>query len=321
MSRDKDFKRLVRRRMRKTGESYTAARSHFVRTHGRRTSPTPSGGSAMFPFERFTEQAKKALTAAQVEAQQTPERPIGTAQLLLGLVADSRSDASRVLRALGIERPELRAAVERQAAEEGDSVQPTEPAKRAIEFAFTESKRTDYPSVGTGHLLVGILLEGSGAAARALIELGVGYEAARAALGRLQAPVERGLRNDASAWTIERHLNALISSAQELAVDEKAPSVRIDHLVRAMAQDESSSWLLARLGLDLRTAVAGVPAPPPRMVELQASLRDFEERRQAAAARRDAAAVAEIQAAQQQPQRDWEAAYRDWIGSWGPGQG
>jgi ATP-dependent Clp protease ATP-binding subunit ClpA len=115
MSRDKDFKRLVRRRMRRTGESYTAARAQFARTHARRTSATPPGGSAMFPFERFTDQARKALEAAQAEAERGPGRSLGTACLLLGLVADSRSDATRVLHQLGVERQALRAAdLERQ---------------------------------------------------------------------------------------------------------------------------------------------------------------------------------------------------------------
>jgi ATP-dependent Clp protease ATP-binding subunit ClpC len=319
MSRDKDFKRLVRRRMRRTGESYTAARAQFARTHARRTSATPPGGSAMFPFERFTDQARKALEAAQAEAERGPGPSLGTACLLLGLVADSRSDATRVLHQLGVERQALRAAVERQTAEEGTAQQPTDPAKHAIEFAFTESKRMDYPSVGTGHLLVGVLLEGGGAGARALADLGVTVERARAELERLQAPIERSFRNDASPWTVGRDLNALISSAQEVAGEERAPWVRVDHLLRAMAKDETASSMLGRLGFDLRTAVAAVPAPPPRMLELQTSLGDLERQRLAAAAARDAAAAAEIQESKQRTHSQWDEAYHAWLASWGRG--
>lgn len=120
MSRDRDFKRIVRRRMRKTGESYTTARAHLAQARNRtgRTSPTPTGGPAVQPFERFTDPAMKLLAVTQQEAEQSGLRYLGTGQLVLALSADPECVAARVLRVLGIEHATVRSAVERQPAEE-----------------------------------------------------------------------------------------------------------------------------------------------------------------------------------------------------------
>jgi len=68
VTRNRDFKRLIRARMRRTGESYAIARLQL-----RRAGPPPSeataGGEAMNPFHRFSEPAKQVLTAAQEEAE------------------------------------------------------------------------------------------------------------------------------------------------------------------------------------------------------------------------------------------------------------
>jgi ATP-dependent Clp protease ATP-binding subunit ClpA len=196
----------------------------------------------MLPFERFTYPAEKALTAAQQEAEVSRRGYIGTGNLLLVLSAGPDFVAARVLRDLGVDDGALRSAIERQPSEEspaeGAELHPTEPVKRAVEFAFTESKRTDDGgAVGTGHLLLGILLEGSAAGARALAELGVGVERVRADIGRLAAAGlgdEPWARGHEPSLAISREVSDLLNSAHEIARAEQAPTVLLDHLVRAL---------------------------------------------------------------------------------------
>src|SRR5215469_2954550 len=83
VTRERDFKRLVRARMRRTGESYATARAQLRR----RGLPPPAavrGGGAMYPFGRFTAHARRALTLAQEEAHSLGHGHIGTEHLLLG---------------------------------------------------------------------------------------------------------------------------------------------------------------------------------------------------------------------------------------------
>jgi ATP-dependent Clp protease ATP-binding subunit ClpC len=246
MSRNRDFKRLVRRRMRKTGESYTAARAHFVhaRAAARRTSTSSSGGSAMMPFEYFTEPAKQALMTAQSEAVMTQSGYIGTRHLLLALSADPESVAGRVLAGLSVRDASLRAALDRLPPEQEPRLDaelaPTERVKRVIEFAFTEARRSDGSrAVGTGELLVSVVLEGSGAGARALSELGVTQERVRAEVERL---VAAGLAPEPSEvgpvrpLAQSREVTAVLNSAQRIARQEQAQVLELDHLIRAMAE-------------------------------------------------------------------------------------
>src|SRR5215467_1011199 len=96
--------------MRRTGESYTAARAQVER------SAPPSrlvnrGGSGMYPFERFTERAKTVLTLAQAEAEASGHSYIGTEHLLLGLLREEGGLGRVTLNALGVELEPARAAI------------------------------------------------------------------------------------------------------------------------------------------------------------------------------------------------------------------
>ena len=196
----------------------------------------------MLPFERFTDPALRAMTAAQQEAELSGRGYIGTGHLLLALSAGADFVAARVLRDLGVDDGALRSAIKRQPSEEspaeGAELHPTESVKRAVEFAFTESKRTeDGGAVGTGHLLLGIMLEGSAAGARALAELGVGVEPVRADIGRLAAAglgEEPWARGDRQPLVISREVSDVLNSAHEIARSEQARTVELDHLVRAI---------------------------------------------------------------------------------------
>jgi uncharacterized protein (DUF697 family) len=134
-------------------------------------------------FEQFTERARRALVAAQEEAQRLNHNYIGPEHLLLGLIRDGKDIACKVLTNLGLDLSELRKVIEfllvsgkkPLAAEIGLSDQ----GKRVIELSIDEARRLGHNYIGTEHLLLAILLEG-GVVAGVLQNLNVTLEKARA---------------------------------------------------------------------------------------------------------------------------------------------
>jgi ATP-dependent Clp protease ATP-binding subunit ClpA len=182
VTRNRSFKKVIRARMRRTGESYTAARARLQRS-APPTRAVKQGGSGMYPFERFTERAKKVLTLAQEEAARAHHSYIGTEHLLLGLLREEEGVARIVLTALGVETERAREAIQAklgsQPQVEIQQIIPTSRVKRVIEIAFETARQMGNPFVGTEHLLLALLIEGEGLAAHVLKDMGVTLDAAR----------------------------------------------------------------------------------------------------------------------------------------------
>ncbi len=136
-------------------------------------------------FERFTDRARRVLAVARQEAQRLQHPWVESEHLLLGLMAEGEGAAVRVLSRLGVATGDLRVAVER-ALRRGDRPVEGEPRlapriERALELAAGEAKRLGHSSVGTGHLLLGLLREGGGIAGQALTAAGITLDRAREA--------------------------------------------------------------------------------------------------------------------------------------------
>jgi hypothetical protein len=142
-------------------------------------------------FDRFTDHARAALTLAQDEAQRFNHSYIGTEHLLLGMLRVDDCKATTVLRNLGVEPIQVRAAVEFVIGR-GDRLVVAEVgleplAKRVIELAIDEARRMDHRYIGTEHLLIGIVREGQGIAAGVLESLGVNLDRVRHEVIRILA--------------------------------------------------------------------------------------------------------------------------------------
>ncbi|MHB1574948.1 MAG: ATP-dependent Clp protease ATP-binding subunit [Candidatus Dormibacteria bacterium] len=137
----------------------------------------------MYPFERFTEKAKKVLTLAQDEAEKSHHSYIGTEHLLLGLLREGDGLAAKVLGNLGVEIDKVRTTIESVLGRNEriivQQIIPTSRVKKVIEIAFEEAKRMNNTYVGTEHLLLGLLIEGEGIAAHVLEDLGATLEKVR----------------------------------------------------------------------------------------------------------------------------------------------
>jgi ATP-dependent Clp protease ATP-binding subunit ClpC len=144
----------------------------------------------VYPFERFTERAKKVLSLAQEEAERSHHSYIGTEHLLLGLLREGDGLAAKVLNNLGVAIGKVRQTIESTLGRNErivvQQIIPTSRVKKVIELSFEEARRTGHNYVGSEHLLLGLLSEGEGIAAHILVELGATLDKVRAEIERLR---------------------------------------------------------------------------------------------------------------------------------------
>src|SRR4051794_1517583 len=146
-------------------------------------------------WQRFTERARRVVFFAQEEAARLGENYVGTEHLLLGLVRESDSVAARILDRLGVPLGRIRAEIERQVTRGHGSLdqdmQLTPRAKRVIDLAYEEARRLNNNYIGTEHILLGLIREGDGLAARVLIKLGADHEITHREVYTMQEGTER----------------------------------------------------------------------------------------------------------------------------------
>jgi ornithine carbamoyltransferase len=134
-------------------------------------------------WQRFTERARRVVFFAQEEAARLGEKYVGTEHLLLGLVRENDSVAARILDRLGVPLGRIRSDIERQVTRgqghTGKDMQLTPRAKRVIDLSSEEAQQLNNNYIGTEHLLLGLIREGDGLAARVLIKLGADLERTR----------------------------------------------------------------------------------------------------------------------------------------------
>ncbi len=136
-------------------------------------------------FERFTDRARRVLVLAQDEARLLGHNFIGTEHLLLGLVLEGDGIAAKALESLGIDLDTARAAVQQggrpgtEPGDAGDTPAFTPRAKKVLELSLREALALGHNYIGTEHMLLGIVREGEGEAARVLTGLGAGLDRVR----------------------------------------------------------------------------------------------------------------------------------------------
>ena len=141
-------------------------------------------------WQRFTERARRVVFFAQEEAGRLGENYVSTEHLLLGLVRENDSVAARILDRMGVSLGRIRSEIERQVTRGdgrlGQDMQLTPRAKRVIDLAYDEARNLNNNYIGTEHLLLGLIREGEGMAARVLQRLGVDIERTRREVMNLQ---------------------------------------------------------------------------------------------------------------------------------------
>lgn len=133
-------------------------------------------------FGRFTERAQKVLALAQEEALRLGHNNIGTEHILLGIVREGEGIAAKALLALGLGAEKIQKEVESligRGQEITQTIHYTPRAKKVIELSMDEARKLGHSYVGTEHILLGLIREGEGVAARVLNNVGVSLNKAR----------------------------------------------------------------------------------------------------------------------------------------------
>jgi ATP-dependent Clp protease ATP-binding subunit ClpA len=250
----------------------------------------------VYPFERFTERAKKVLTLAQEEAERSHHSYIGTEHLLLGLLREGDGLAAKVLTNLGVEIARVRQTIESLLVQNErliiQQIVPTSRVKKVIEISFEEARRMGNNYVGTEHMLLGLLIEGEGIAAHVLIDLGATLDKVRAELERLlQDPAAREPEpgKPVPGPQLAADTVAVLRLATELAQSEGAKETGVAHLQRVLSSTEASRYL-----------------------ELDARLRQLVSAKQSAIERQDFEAAARYRDEENQLRQELPKAHERW---------
>ena len=114
---------------------------------------------------------------AQEEARRLGHNFVGTEQILLGLIGEGTGVAAKVLKSMGVNLKDARVEVEKIIGRGSGFVAVEIPftprAKRVLELSLEEARQLGHNYIGTEHLLLGLIREGEGVAARVLENLGV----------------------------------------------------------------------------------------------------------------------------------------------------
>ena len=138
----------------------------------------------MDPSQNFTPRAQQVLALSHKEAERFHHNYIGTEHLLLGLINLGQGVAVNVLQKMGLDLETVRSAVEKQVGMgpeqmEAEAIPYTPRVKKVLALASKEAKTLNHSYIGTEHLLLGLLREGEGVAARVLKSLDVDIERCR----------------------------------------------------------------------------------------------------------------------------------------------
>ena len=133
----------------------------------------------------FTPRARKVVELARAEARRFNHGYVGTEHILLGLIKLGEGVAVNVLGRMGLDLKTVRAAVEKQVgpgpeeAKASETIPLTPRVQKVMSHAVTEARSLGHAYVGTEHILLGLLKEGEGVAARVLQSLDVDLERCR----------------------------------------------------------------------------------------------------------------------------------------------
>jgi ATP-dependent Clp protease ATP-binding subunit ClpC len=183
-------------------------------------------------FERFTERARRVVVHAQEEARDLNHSYIGTEHLLLGLMREPESVAARALQELDISqdaaREQVVEIVGRGSEPPSGHIPFTPRAKKVLELSLREALQLSHNYIGTEHILLGLIREGHGVAAKVLTSLGGELSRVRdkvielAPPGTGEARAQAGVvRMAGSPVHLEEILDRLETIARRLAAIER----------------------------------------------------------------------------------------------------
>jgi ATP-dependent Clp protease ATP-binding subunit ClpC len=180
-------------------------------------------------FERFTEKAIKVIMLAQEEARRLGHNFVGTEQILLGLIGEGTGVAAKVLRSMGVNLKDARVEVEKIIGRGSGFVAVEIPftprAKRVLELSLEEARQLGHNYIGTEHLLLGLIREGEGVAARVLENLGVDLAKVRTQVIRMLGETAEVTAGGSPGRTKTPTLDEFGANLTQMAADGKLDPV------------------------------------------------------------------------------------------------
>jgi ATP-dependent Clp protease ATP-binding subunit ClpC len=202
-------------------------------------------------FERFTERARQVVVLAQDEARALKHNYIGTEHILLGLLREEEGLAARVLESLDITVEEVRAQVARIVGQ-GDEVTTgqipfTPRAKKVLELALREALSLGHNYIGTEHILLGLVRENEGVAARILLDFDADAEKIRNEIIRmLSGPGRRQGPGGASGPAGEKSKSSKLLDQFGRNLTKQSAEGKLDPVVGRQTEIERLMQILSR---------------------------------------------------------------------------
>ena len=203
-------------------------------------------------FERFTEKAIKAIMLGQEEARRLGHNFVGTEQVLLGLIGEGTGVAAKTLKSMGVNLKDARAEVEKIIGRGSGFVAVEIPftprAKRVLGLAWDEARQLGHNYIGTEHLLLALIRETEGVAAKVLENLGVDLNKVRNSVIKMLGETKPMESNTATAATGATGSKAKTPSLDEYGTDLTlaAQEQRLDPVVGRQKEIERVIQILAR---------------------------------------------------------------------------
>ena len=196
-------------------------------------------------FERFTEKAIKVIMLAQEEARRLGHNFVGTEQILLGLIGEGTGIGPKVLKSMGVNLKDARVEVEKIIGRGSGFVAVEIPftprAKRVLELSLEEARQLGHNYIGTEHLLLGLIREGEGVAARVLENLGVD-------LSKVRSQIIRSLGDNTEVSSGNNATRSKTPTLDEFGTNltQKAIDGRLDPVVGRAKEIERVIQILGR---------------------------------------------------------------------------
>ena len=201
-------------------------------------------------FERFTERARQVVVLAQDEARALKHNYIGTEHILLGLLREEEGLAARVLESLDITVEEVRAQVARIVGQ-GDEVTTgqipfTPRAKKVLELALREALSLGHNYIGTEHILLGLVRENEGVAARILLDFDADAEKIRNEIIRMLSGPGRRQGSGAAGPAGEKSKSSKLLDQFGRNLTKQSTEGKLDPVVGRQTEIERLMQILSR---------------------------------------------------------------------------